>query len=131
MTRYLARIGGVPTWVGPDDMLEVGVLEHGSMPSWLGLRAWVELAGDARRLVTLGQGGHVLEVSCTALHDDPENDDAPLSSHEAQLIVATLEQTGQAELARRIAPILDRCTKTDPPPALELEPAAAAGVKRA
>ncbi len=138
MPRYLARIGGVPTWVGPDDALDVGVLEHGAV-SWYGPKTWAEiepfcwamtLKNDGRRLVTNGQAGELLDVSCTTLHDEPD-DDAPLSSHEAQLIVRVLEETGQGELARRIAPILDRCTKTDPPPALELELAAAAAVKRA
>lgn len=113
--HYLARIGGVDTWVGAGDAIDVGSVDgtddDGPLVQWLGPLTWDQIAIDSRQLVTRGQSGELLAVGLA------EDDDAPLSSHEARLIVRTLEETGQGELARRIEPILDRCTKTDPPAA--------------
>lgn len=129
MARFLARIGGALTWVGADDAIDVGIVKHGLsgvveigdelVVEWIGRRTWNELAGDARMLVTSGQKpGELLEVWCSDQPEDlPDEVDAPLSSREAALILDVLEQSGRGELAARIAPILDRCTKTDPPPA--------------
>lgn len=125
MASYLASIGHVMTWVNADDSVDVGIVlkrEIGIEVEWIGLRTWNEIAGDTRLLVTRGQRGELLELWCsgrpTDLLEDLEDDDAPLSSHEAWVIIRTLEETGQGALALRLAPILDRCTKTDPPPAL-------------
>lgn len=126
MASYLARIGGVMTWVGADDAIDVGIVMQAAggeaQVEWIGQRTWNELAGDTRMLVTPGQKpGEVLEVWCSDRpgHHVLEDDDGPLSSREAAVIIRTLEASGHGELAARIAPILDRCTKTDPPPAPE------------
>lgn len=124
MASYLARIGGVMTWVGADDSIDVGIVLQAAggeaQVEWIGPRTWNELAGDTRMLVTTGQNpGEVLEVWCSDRpgHVVLEDEDGPLSSREAACVIRTLEDSGHRELAARIAPILDRCTKTDPPPA--------------
>jgi hypothetical protein len=126
VSRYLVRIGGVSRWVGETEAIDVGIVQQkaqGLAVEWIGKRSWFELAGDGRMLVTPGANGELLEVWCPmaaasepqALGDDLE--EGALSSREAQIIVATLKDSGQLELASRIEKILDRLTRTDSPPA--------------
>jgi hypothetical protein len=74
-----------------------------------------------RRAVTFSSSGELLPVACErdaslVRAGAPDSGDAlALSSAEAAFILHALRETGRPDLAERVAPVLDRCTRTDPP----------------
>ncbi|MGH2997680.1 MAG: hypothetical protein ACRDNM_00110 [Gaiellaceae bacterium] len=90
----------------------------------IGRRTWREIATEfeGRELVTPCNQQSLpirfvpLRCEIDASLDQGDESEV-ISTDEARAILDTLAESGQRELAERIAPVLERCTRTDPPPA--------------
>jgi len=130
MVIYFAEIAGVRAAVDPCHCVEVGVVvggrpvEPGETPildrcvQWIGRRTWREVAIDfeGQKLVTRSRGS-IVSLACSLDDSLDYSDPLTLSADETRLILEVLVETGKGALAERIAPVLERCTRTDPPPA--------------
>jgi hypothetical protein len=133
MVIYFAEIDGVRAAVDPTHLVLVGYRVRGglrrpnvSTAEWIGRRTWREVAEDLadRELVTRAHDGSIVSLKC--VRDDSlgaESDEPPLSSAEKKLVLEVLRESGRPDLAERADPILERATKTDPPPPATSTPA--------
>jgi hypothetical protein len=133
MVIYFAEIAGVRAAVDPRHTVEVGIrIPSRKRPNvykaeWIGLRTWREVAeelGD-RALVTRAYDGSIVTLKCVRDASlSSESDEALLlSSEEKRLVLDVLRETGRPDLAEIADPILERVTRTDPPPVPTTAPA--------
>lgn len=139
MPIYFAEIGGVPAAVDPNSTVEVGIVREAAKGrrrpriEWIGRRTFREVAGDFSGVtlvtawaVQIEEGGarrplgQIVSLKCT-IDDSLDRPEENISPDEARLIVQALEASGRSDLAARAAPILERITRTDPPPRRDSE----------
>jgi hypothetical protein len=134
MVIYFAEIAGVRAAVDPSGLVEVGVRTPNAASSieWIGFRTWREVADEFTDLpgrfplglCTRAHDGSIVSLSCERDDSlDAEGDEAPLSSADKTRVLELLRESGRPDLAERADPILERATKTDPPPPATSTPA--------
>jgi hypothetical protein len=131
MVIYFAEIAGVRAAVDPHGLVEVGLVRYAGNQrrsprvQWIGVRTWREVADELgdRVLATRAHDGEIVSLKCTRDDSLGGDDDTPLSSQEKKMVLDVLRESGRPDLAERADPILERATRTDPPPPPSAAPA--------